>query len=180
MSNSVLKLPMNSKLGILDHCSWKMLVDTLQKTFCLWLPVGGYKSCVCFGSLFYSYSQTSPVLPEVTFCDLVFNIIFNVRFYIYLNSEGEHTSLTFCKLFQDQWLFLVCCFWVVLCLDRALFQWHFHWVISLYLYSCVKSGEKMWKNTWKETWLCIADKNFIVWGLIAILWDSFIIWEPGL
>lgn len=43
-----------------------------------------------------------PVLPEVTFCDLVFNAIFNLRFYIYLNSESEYTSLAFCKFFQDQ------------------------------------------------------------------------------
>lgn len=79
-----------------------MLLDTLEKTICLWLPVDGYKSCAFFGSVFYNCSQKIPVLTEVTFSDLVFNAMFNVRFYIYLNSEGEYTSLASFKFFHKQ------------------------------------------------------------------------------
>lgn len=139
-------------------------VDTLPKTFCLWLPVDGYKSCVCFFCLFYSNSQAISVLPEETFCDLVFNAIFNVKFYIYLDSEGEYTSVAFCKFFLDQWLLfslllLGCTLARELCFSDIF--------IALYHYSSTpvwNLGEKMCKNTWKKTWLCIADMHYILHG----------------
>lgn len=53
------------------------------------MVVDEYNSDVCFASVFCSYSQTTPVLPQVLFCDLIINEMFNVRFGVNLRSEGE-------------------------------------------------------------------------------------------